>query len=176
MAEENQETELKVKFPKIEDYEADFQKGFGNIIFFFTCEIKDKKLRLGLKEINALSPYYFESFYTLDDLKQKSAAFNMFSKIDDCVKVMKDMFKLPKTKLMNGKKGEDMVIHIEIPVFTDVQIVEFNLEKKTLNEKDDVLMSLYQIEKKNADIFKQIKECCEDSDSKDAKEILKLLG
>ena len=133
MAEENQETELKVKFPKIECYDADFQKSFGNIIFFFTCEIKDKKLRLGLKEINALSPYYFESFYTLDDLKQKSAAFNMFSKIDDCVKVMKDMFKVPKTKLMNGKNGEDMVIHIEIPVFSNIEIIEFNLEKRNFH-------------------------------------------
>ena len=165
------EQETGIKFPKLDEYEMQFVKEFENIKFYFICDIKDKKIRLSLKEINALSPYYYESFFTLEELKKKSSGFNYFDNMNDCCDQLKDIYKDESTKLVS--KDGDMMIHFEIPIFRRKEIVDIILKKKTLEEKDEVLKALYDIEKQNYNIFKEIASICQENSSQQgAKEIL----
>ena len=69
---------------RIEEVPKEHRKFLGDDkIFMFECEIVDDTLRLGLKEINCFSPYYYEAFFTLDSLYQKNSVFKACKNLEE---------------------------------------------------------------------------------------------
>lgn len=157
MAEENSERIIKIDEVQNKSFikELDNDKSFR-----FEFENKNETLRIGLKEINAYSPYYYEAFYTKDELDEKKAVFKSLKSIDDVIAQLSKL--MEKTGNLKNEKGdnkcEKIAILFEIPNFAETEIIKFELEKKTIEDKDKGLMFLFEIQKKNIDIFNQIKK------------------
>ena len=153
------ESERIIKINEVKD--GNFIKKLGDDkMFRFECENKDEKLRIGLKEINAYSPYYYEAFYSKGDLDEMNDVFKSLSSIDVVIKQLSKLIG-SKGELKTEKddnKCEKIDILFEIPSFAEKEIIKFELERKTIEDKDKGLMFLFDIQKKNIDIINQIKK------------------
>ena len=77
---------------ELRDVDISLQKRIGDDnIFRFECDIEDDHLRIGLKEINVYSPYYYETFFTLDELQKKNVIFKSCNTLE---KVKEHLVKL----------------------------------------------------------------------------------
>ena len=145
---------------KIKDVDEKYRKKLGDDkIFKFECETINEKLRIGLKEINAYSPYYYEAFFTKDELDEKNDIFRALKTLDKIKEQLSKLFSKRST-LKNGEDDEKIILTFEIPSFDEKEIINFDLEKKTIEEKDKALLFLFDIEKKNINILNRIKEQC----------------
>ena len=78
--------------------------------------------------------------------------------------------------LKNGEDDESIIVSFQIPNFAEIVEINFDLEKKTIEKKDDGLIFLFKLQKKNINIINEIKKECENNPNDPiAKEILKLL-
>ena len=147
-----------IKYDEVEDKKTIKKLGTDKM-FKFECENKNEVLKMSLKEINVFSPYYYEAFYTKDDLDTKNDIFKSIKNID---KVIEQLLKLIEKHgaLKKEDDGDKIIISFQIPNFAETIDINFELEKKTIENKDDGLMFLYEIQKKNQDIFEQIKKLC----------------
>ena len=60
----------------------------------------------------------------------------------------------------------------------DISLVveeSFELERKTIDDKDDALMFLFNIQKNNINLFEKIKKACQSDNCHESKEIIELL-
>jgi hypothetical protein len=96
--EEKKEVDENLKMIKIDDVDESLRKNLNfETIFKFQCENVDNKLRLGLKEINKFSPYYYERFFTKEEL-------------DEINKIRHTQ------QLVNSRKIDDIEMEIEIDI------------------------------------------------------------
>ena len=166
---------------KFDEVPKELQKYLGqDKIFVFECEVVNDKLRLGLKEINSYSPYYYETFYSYDELRSKNYIFNACKDLDavkgHLIKLFKGTAKL--SSLDDDEDVEKIKIKFKINIFADVVEESFDLERKTIQNKDQALKFLFNIQKNNINLFQRIIEKCEDDDYKNqqvAQEILNIL-
>ena len=163
---------------RIEEVPKEHRKFLGDDkIFMFECEIVDDTLRLGLKEINCFSPYYYEAFFTLDSLYQKNSVFKACKNLEEV--------KTHILTLFNGNgvlksESDDEKILLILKMYNISLVIQesFELERKTIEDKDEALMKLFNIQKNNINLFQKIIEKCEDDDYKDqkaAQDILNIL-
>lgn len=144
-------------------------------IFRFECEHIDEKLRLSLKEINAYSPYYYEAFYEKEELNKWKSLFKAIEKIDELIEQLLKLFEKKETILKEVDNGKKISICFKVPNFAEIFDVKFDLERKTIENKDDGLMLLFEIQKDNLKIINEIKEQCKNNQNDSlSKEILDL--
>ena len=157
--------------------EKEYYKLLGKkTLFKFECDEIYGNLRIGLKEINRYSPYYYEKFYSKQELDEKNTVFKSQNNIGQVKNQLLKLFKKNSTlKLAND--GINIIVSFEIANFAEIITIEFELERKTMENKDKGLEILFQIQKKNIEIFSEIKKECENN-SKDpaAVGILQLLN
>ncbi len=163
---------------KKKDVDTALQKGLGNDkLFRFECEVKDDSLRVGLKEIYKYSPYYYENFYKFEDLVKKNQLFKGCYGLDDICKRLKKGFGRKLTVLKEKNNYQTIDVVYEIDFFEEQSEVVFSLERKTMANKDDGLKFLYEIQKKNIEILKKIRQQCEkNKDDEHAKKLLLFLN
>ena len=163
---------------RIEEVPKEHRKFLGDDkIFMFECEIVDDTLRLGLKEITCFSPYYYEAFFTLDSLYEKNSVFKACKNLEEV--------KTHILTLFNGNgvlksESDDEKILLILKMYNISLVIQesFELERKTIEDKDEALMKLFNIQKNNINLFQKIIEKCEDDDYQDqkaAKDILNIL-
>ena len=171
------EDNIEDKIIKIEDVDEKCRKMLGtDKIFRFECEKKDEKLRLGLKEINVFSPYYYENFYTKEKFDEIHKIFKTNKNIDEIEIILKKLFG-KSAILKNANDGVKIIICFQTPLFDEDIEINFELERKTIDKKDDGLITLFNIQKKNIEIFNNIKEQCKKNKNEQAsKKILELLS
>ncbi len=170
-------SEEKLEIIELNEDNKKCRKNLGDDkIFRFECTKIDEKLRIGLKEINAYSPYYYETFYTKDELNEKNEAFKAIKDIDKIIDQLEKLFEKKETILKYAEDEQNIIVSFQVPTFADIIEIPFELEKKTIENKDDGLMNLFKIQKINIEIINEIKEKCKNnSNDPMAKEILKLL-
>ena len=158
--EEKKEVDENLKMIKIDDVEESLRKRLNNeTIFKFQCDNVDNKLRLGLKEINKFSPYYYERFFTKEELDEINDTFRALRNIDAVKKQLLRCFQ--KRATLNEVKGSpNLNIHFKIPNFDEVIEIDLEVERKTIEDKDAGIMTLFGIQKKNIAIINKIKEKC----------------
>ena len=130
--------------------------------FKFECEVIDDKIRLGLKEINYYSPYYFENFFTKEVLDKKNS---IFRSCDDLSEVKKHLMNLfpDKVTLEYDQNNENINMLFTMGTISGFIQVIFELEKKTMDEKDDGLNFLYKIQKTNYKLMEEILKACKEA-------------
>jgi len=174
--EEKKEVDENLKMIKIDDVEESLRKRLNNeTIFKFQCDNVDNKLRLGLKEINKFSPYYYERFFTKEELDEINDTFRALRNIDAVKKQLLRCFQ--KRATLNEVKGSpNLNIHFKIPNFDEVIEIDLEVERKTIEDKDAGIMTLFGIQKKNIAIINKIKEkCLKEKKEKTAQMILEAI-
>lgn len=163
------------KIIKIEEVDKLIQKGLDDKLFKFECDNVDGKLRIGLKEINKYSPYYYEKFYSKNELNDINDLFKSLREIDDVKKRLTKCFN-KMAVLKNAEDGKNLNVFFHIPSFDETIDIVFELERKTIQDKDAGLICLYEIQKKNIAIINKIKESLKNSKEPVSKQILQLLN
>ena len=174
--EDKKEVDENLKMIKIDDVEESLRKRLNHeTIFKFQCDNVDNKLRLGLKEINKFSPYYYERFYTKEELDEIDDTFRALRNIDAVKKQLLRCFQ--KRATLNEVKGSpNLNIHFKIPNFDEVIEIDLEVERKTIEDKDAGIMTLFGIQKKNIAIINKIKEkCLKEKKEKTAQMILEAI-
>ena len=147
----------KDKIIKIGQVDKKYVKKLGDDkIFKFECENINEKLRIGLIEINAYSPYYYEAFFSKDDLDEKNDVFRAKRTIDEIIVSLLKLFE--KRGNLGNTEGDN--ITFLIPSFDEYEEIKFELEKKTVEAKDTALLDLFEIQKDNIKILNKIREEC----------------
>lgn len=163
-----------VKLNEVDDF---MKKSLDSeTIFKFECDNIEEQLRIGLKEINKYSPYYFEKYYSKSDLDEINY---LFRSLPDINSVKNQLIKCfaKMAGLQKAKDGKNLIICFNFPSFAETIKIDFELERKTYTDKDAGLMCLFAIQKKNIGLFKKIIEQCKKNPKEPVtKEILKLLA
>ena len=152
---------------RIEEVPKEHRKFLGDDkIFMFECEIVDDTLRLSLKEINCYSPYYYEAFFTLTSLCEKN---NVFKACKSLEEVKSHILKLFNGAGVLKSVDDDEKILLMLKIYNISVVIQesFELERKTIEDKDEALMKLFNIQKNNINLCQIIIEKCEDDDYKD---------
>ena len=174
--EDKKEVDENLKMIKIDDVEESLRKRLNNeTIFKFQCDNVDNKLRLGLKEINKFSPYYYERFYTKEELEEIDDTFRALRSIDAVKKQLLRCFH-KRAKLTVITDSPNLKIHFEIPNFDEIIQIDLEVDRKTIEDKDAGIMTLFGIQKKNIAIINKIKEkCLKEKKEKTAQMILEAI-
>ena len=143
--------------------------------FKFECDVDDK-LRLGLREIDYYSPYYFENFYTKQELEEINPIFRACNTLSEIQEHFFNLFKENTTKLQLAENGENIIISFTVGFIAMTKEITFELIRKTVENKDNALETLYEVQKDNYKILEEIRAACSD-DKKDniAKNIIELI-
>jgi hypothetical protein len=169
--------EKKPTIIKKSDVETELQKRLGNDkLFKFECEVIEGKLRIGLKEMVKYSPYYYEKFYDIKDLEEMNTIFKGCKDLNDICTQLKEVFPEKETVLKEQNDYQIIDVIFKIKFFAQKFEVTFDLERKTIPNKDDGLKFLYEIQKENIKIMKLIKDqCLKNKNDPSAQKILQLI-
>ena len=147
-------------------------------IFKIELDIAKDQIRIGLKEVNVYTPYYYEKYYSLEELKIKNSGFNSCNTLEDVKGHLITLFKSEKTYLENKDNFEKIKICFEMYIISGPVKENFILKRETIKEKDDALLALFDIQIKNIEAFRKIENICKEEKYKGdkvAQNILKLL-
>ena len=148
-------------------------------IFKFECTIESENLKLSLKEVNSYSPYYYEVFYTKEELYQMREFFRAFKTLEEIQKNIIALFGIKTTILESLEDDAKIKLHIESMVLAEHVEVDFILERKTVENMDEALYFLYKLQKNKFNIIEKIKSICQEKNNKNekiAKDILETLS
>ena len=174
------EDQEKPKIIKLSEVKPELQKKLGDDkIFRFECDIIEDNIRIGLREINSYSPYYYEVFHTYEELKQKNPIFNAMNGLEAVKKNLFRVFKKEVTTLKSLEDDQKIQIIFPMALVEDIENVEFILERKTIENKNAGLKYLYEIQKNKIKLMTKIMNICKDENyqnEKITKDILNILN
>ena len=167
---------MKQNMIKLSDVKPELQKPLGkDKIFKFECDVESDKLRIGLVEINVYTPYYYETFYSLEELKEKNKIFKSCKDLEEVKGHLLLLFSMETTVLRSLENDKKIEICLKLMDISRIIDDSFILERNTINEKDAALMDLFNIQKENIQLLENIKKICDDEKYKDEKVAKKLL-
>ena len=145
-----------VKQEKISDVPANERiKLDDDTIYRFSCTVNRGYLTLKLAEIGAFAPYIYERVLTLEEIQKN---YKMFRSCDDLEKVQYHILKLFNDKRIKLKKEKEDYIKFILNVDMISINLDIEIEAKRImtTKKDDALLKLYEIEKKQLKLLKEI--------------------
>jgi hypothetical protein len=148
--------EYLVKQEKIKDVpENERIKLDDDTIYRFSCTVSRGYLTLKLAEIGAFAPYIYERVLTLKEIQNN---YKMFRSCDDLEKVQYHILKLFNDKRIKLKKEKEDYIKFILNVDMISINLDIEIEAKRImtTKKDDALLKLYEIEKKQLKLLKEI--------------------
>ena len=117
-------------------------------LFEFDCQVEDEYLYLKLNEIDALSPYIYIKKIDLKELQNDvHKMFKALDTLDEVKEHILQLFKDGKIKLRQERNEE---IFFDIKAYYISEEVKFSIkaEREMTNNKDNMLLKLYEIQKK----------------------------
>lgn len=148
--------DIKVIQEKIKDVpENERIKLNDDTIFRFSCTENNGYLKLKLTEIGAFAPYIYEIILTLAEIKKK---YKMFRSCDNLAAVKKHILTLfNKNKIKLIQEKEDSIKFI-LTVYNISEELDIEIEANRImtTEKDDALLKLYEIQKKELKLLKEV--------------------
>ena len=148
--------EYLVKQEKINDVpENERIKLDDDTIYRFSCTVNSGYLTLKLAEIGAFAPYIYERVLTLEEIQKN---YKMFRSCDDLEKVQYHILKLFNDKRIKLKKEKEDYIKFILNVDMISINLDIEIEAKRIMTtiKDDALLKLYEIEKRQLKLLKEI--------------------
>ena len=135
---------------KLNDEEEKLTKSIGDKMFKFESTIDDDyQLRLSLKEVNCYSPYFYEIYFTYSDLISKYQPYEGMGSIKKIKSSIDSIFHKPTTRLELTENDTKIIIHGESTYLEIPYNLDFELDRKTVENKDGALKFLYNIEDNN---------------------------
>ena len=154
----------------LDDVEKEKKKKLGEDKYFkFDCTIESGKLKLSLKEVNSYSPYYYEAYFTIEELYQMKEFFKAYKVLEEIQRNIKALFSDDTTILESLEDDSQIKIHIESKVLAEHVDMDFILERKTVDNVDEALYFLYKLEKNKYNIIENIKSICRGENAKNNK-------
>ena len=152
----NPNTQVIVKQEKIKDVpEGERIKLNDDTIFRFESSVKDDNLCLKLSEIGAFSPYIYEVDLSLDDLINIHKMFKSCIDIEEAKTHIDKLFELKQIHLTQEEK-DHITFNITAHDLSIEQKFKIDAIRKITTEKDESLMKLYEIEKKQLKLWKEL--------------------
>ena len=148
-----------------------------NTHFKFSCSVENDKLFLLLKPIGEYAPFTYEKKLTWKKIQKIHQIFESCE--GDLEKVKKHFDTLFQKKNIKLKKENDESILLQVTVGNISFDVELDVEVTRIltNHKDEALMKLYQIEKNEIKLIKEIKKYLENqNDNREINELKKILS
>ena len=136
-------------------------------IFYDICVENDEKfLYMKLEEITSDAPFYYNRSYTIEQLHQNHKIFKAFEKDDfeDLIAYLKDLFDKGKIKLSFVDEKEDIIkVELDVILFSKGFKLYFELYREMIpDKKDEKMLELYELNKKNLKILKEIRNYAQD--------------
>lgn len=152
----NPETQVTVKQEKIKDVpENERIKLDDDTIFRFESSVNDDSLSLKLFEIGAFAPYIYEVNLSLNDLINIHKMFKACDNIQEAKEHIDKLFELKQINLTQEEK-DHITFNITAYDISIEQKFKIDAMRKITSEKDESLMKLYEIEKKQLKLWKEI--------------------
>lgn len=155
-----------VKESEVNKKETKLLKGSKDL-YNIIIETQNNKLSIKIMEINCFSPFYYQNSYTMEELRTDvSKSFRILDTIEQAKEALLDVFPWESTEIkFEEKNGEKkMILHFVFKVgHIDKLPVDFELNEKIVQQKDEALILLYQIEKNKNDLLDKINKICTDN-------------
>ena len=154
---QDQNEKVKVKYERIEDVPKEVRIPLNeNTTFRFSCDVEGDFFVIRLSEIGILCPFIYTEKLTLEQIREKSAAF----KSCDLPKVKEHIDKLFSQGNISLTREDDDSITLNISLHDISQTVGIKIDshKKMTTEKNETLLNLYEKEKKDINVIKEIEK------------------
>ena len=128
-----------------------------NTIFRFSSEVRNSCLFLKLTEIGAFSTHFYEKMLTLDRIREIHRMFRACDNLQQVKEVLDKLFKKKNIKLI---KENDKTVTLEITgyLLSSIETFKIDCDMKITTFKDDALMTLYNIEKRQIKAWKELEK------------------
>ena len=152
----NPETQIFVKQEKIKDVPEDERiKLNDDTIFRFESSVDDGNLNLKLSEIGAFAPYIYEAILSLDELINIHKMFKSCDNIEEAKAHFDKLFEL-KQIYLTQEEQDHITFNISAHDISIEQKFKIDAIRKITHKKDESLMKLYEIEKSQLKLWKEL--------------------
>ena len=124
-------------------------------IYRFSCTANENFLKFRLSEIGAFAPYIYEKNINLDGMREIHSMFNSCNDLKEVQEHIIRLFNDKKISLSQGKE-ESIILNITAHNISEIQNIKLEIKRKMTSEKDESLLKLYDIEKKQSKLWKEI--------------------
>ena len=126
--------------------------------FEFKCKVEENNLKLILSEVSALAPFIYETKLTMDAIIKVNDIFKACDNLGKIKEHIDNLFNAKRIKLSSSKNKE--IIYCEFRAFNMSGEEQFKIptERKMTNEKEQMLLKLYSIQKEKLKILKDIEK------------------
>ena len=128
-------------------------------LFHFSSTIKNGKLSLKLVEISAYAPFIYSINLSLEEFTKISKIFRSCENLEEVKTHIDRLFALKRITLGQEEGKEDSITFF-IKAYDISEEIEIEIKGKRIitNEKDKALMKLYEIEKNQIKLMKEIEK------------------
>ena len=126
--------------------------------FEFKCKVEENNLKLILSEVSAVAPFIYETKLTMDAIIKVNDIFKACDNLGKIKEHIDNLFNAKRIKLSSSKNKE--IIYCEFRAFNISGEEQFKIptERKMTNEKEQMLLKLYSIQKEKLKILKDIEK------------------
>ena len=124
----------------------------------------DDKIHFKIRENKVYPPFTFENDFTMDDFIEHHKAFKSCVDLDEVLQHLKNLYYNGKLSLFNlGQNDQRSLIANIWDISEEKETNDFILKRQMTEKKDIALSDLYNIQKKQVEILKEIKKMIEES-------------
>jgi len=146
----------KIKIEKSENVDKANQIRLNeDTLFKFDCIVNEDKITLKLSEIDNLAPFIYIINLDLDGIREKHKVFRACDDLDEVKEHLDKLFQNKKI-LLSQDKEEEIELKIKVNYISYEDEFQITLERKMTDNKDAMLLKLYEIQKNKE---KLIKDC-----------------
>ena len=147
-----------------------------NTSFKLTLSIRDnQKLYFYLDETTALSPYYYERSFTIDELYSLHNIFRFCLSLDKVQEQLLSVIDSKKMFISLKNDDEKLEVKMKVIAFCTPYEIKFNINRSIKKEKNNMLVDLYNKNKNMFDKLKLIQKIVNVNNNLNQKEDLKSL-
>ena len=158
--------ESEINIIKSSDVKDKIIKLNEDTIFQFDCTVNNNYLILSFSEVDALAPFIYTKNMSLKDIIKAHKIFRACDDLNEVQKYIINLFKKGKISL-SQKKSEELILKIKVYNISFEDGFEIIVERKMIENKDDMLLKLYSIEKNGQKILKEIESLFKNDKYKD---------
>ena len=142
----------KIKIEKSENVDKAKQIRLNeDTLFKFDCIVNEDKITLKLSEIDNLAPFIYIINLDLDGIREKHKVFRACDDLDEVKEHLDKLFQNKKI-LLSQDKEEEIELKIKVNYISYEDEFQITLERKMTDNKDAMLLKLYEIQKKKDSI------------------------
>jgi len=134
-------------------------------IYRFFCTVQNNCLFFKLYEIGAFAPYIYETLITLDKMREINAMFYACNTIEEVRDHINILFKDGKIKL-SKENDNTITLNVTAMLLSKIDTFKIELQRKITSEKDDSLIKLYEIQKKEIKLWKEMEKILKEKGGK----------